>query len=291
MAKTDMPDYAREALAASRIRTVYLVGRRGPAQAKFTTSEIRELGELAGTKVVTLPEEIELDPLSRAEQDAKPSRQVESRMQALEAYLEPRDEGQPKTLYVRFLLSPVELVDDGAGSVTKVKFVRNELYEAGDGSLRSRATDAFQEVDAGLVFRSVGYRGKPVSGVPFREDWGTIPNEQGRILAAPGGEPVLGLYTAGWIKRGPSGVIGTNRPDSLETVAAMLEDAAAGRTFHPVEHDPAAVEALLRSRGVRWVTFGDWKKLDAKEVEAGEASGCPRRKFTSREEIFGTLGR
>ena len=285
--KTDIADYALEALANSNIKEVLLVGRRGPAQAAFTNKEIEELGEMEGADAVTLPEEVNLDELTTKYMEENPDRQTSMKVELLQSYAEPKAEPKPKRVIVRFLLSPTELTDDGGGKVGGAKFVKNELYVSKDGSLRPRSTDNTEEADMGLVFRSVGYRGVELPGVPFREDWGTIPNEGGRVLDAPNGEPVLGLYTAGWIKRGPSGVIGTNRPCSVETANAMMEDKADGKAFTPDKLGDEAITDILQAKGVRYLDFPGWQKVDEVELERGKAAGRPRLKICDAEEMLG----
>jgi ferredoxin--NADP+ reductase len=291
LAKTDVADYALEALRASRVREVYLVGRRGPAQAAFTNSEIEEVGRLADADAVTLPDETALDEVSRADLAANPDRLTTSKVEVLQSYAAPRATPKARRLAIRFLLSPVEIRGDAAGRVAGIRLVRNVLSKGSDGSIKARATDRFEDVDCGLVFRSVGYRGVPLPGVPFRDDWGTIPNEAGRVVDLATKAPVPGLYVSGWIKRGPSGVIGTNRPDALETVRCLVDDARAGRVLEPTSPGRDALPALLASRGVRPLTFDDWSRLDALEVARGSPAGRPRVKFTSLAEMTAALGR
>lgn len=289
--KTDIADYALEALRASRIREVYLLGRRGPAQAAFTTPEVKEIGELAGADVIVRPEEAELDPLSRAQLDASGDRLLSRKVEILQGYAVRAPEGRDRRLHVRFLVSPVELTGDAEGRVTRMRLVRNVLVDDGRGGLSAKATGQFEDLDVGLVFRSVGYRGVPLPGVPFHERWGVIPNESGRVTDPATSQPLAGLYVAGWIKRGPSGVIGTNKPDAVETVTALIEDAAAGACWQPPEPDAAAAEAFLRTRQPDLVSYPDWRRLDALEVRNGQACGRPRLKFTSVDAMLGALGR
>jgi len=284
--QTDIADYALEALAASNVKEVLLVGRRGPAQAAFTNKEIEELGEMQGADAVTLPEEVALDELSVKDLEKNPDRQTQLKVELLQSYAQKKAQPKPKRVIVRFLLSPTELLDDGSGKVGGATFVKNELYVSKDGSLRPRATEQTEEAELGLVFRSVGYRGVELPGVPFREDWGTIPNKDGRVLTAPDGAPVTGLYTAGWIKRGPSGVIGTNRPCSVETANAMMEDYQAGKAFTPDQPDPASVVSLLEQKGVHWLSFEGWEKVDQAELERGKAAGRPRVKICDAQEML-----
>jgi ferredoxin--NADP+ reductase len=169
--------------------------------------------------------------------------------------------------------------------------VKNELYRTESGTLRPRPTDRLEEMPVGLLFRSVGYRGVPLPGVPFNDDWGVILNEKGRIVDPKSGDPVPGMYTSGWIKRGPSGVVGTNKADSVETVNCLLEDVAAGRMITPTNPSVAAAEELVRARQPAVFTFDDWKRIDALELERGAKMGRPRVKFTSRREMEAALGR
>ena len=246
-----------------------MVGRRGPAQAAFTTPELIELGELAGADVIVDPADLE---------GAEPTdTNSERNLEVLREYASRTPEGKPKRLVLRFLLSPVAIVGDER--VEAVELVRNRLEPDERGALRAVATDERETLPAGIVFRSVGYRGIPLPDVPFDESRGTIPNDRGRV--APG------LYCAGWIKRGPSGVIGTNKKDATETVELLLEDLAAGRL--PLKgKDAAAVDALLDERGVRRVVYAGWGAIDAAERVAGEKLGRPRVKLCTWDELLET---
>ncbi|MFP4323914.1 MAG: FAD-dependent oxidoreductase [Anaerolineales bacterium] len=286
--ETDIADYALEALAESQIKEVYLLGRRGPAQAAFTNPEIKELGELAGADCIVLPEEAELDPLSAHYLKEAKDRQLTQKVEIIQSYAD-RQPNKPKKLFVRFLVSPTEIHDDGQGGVGAMTLVHNELFRNDIGAIHSRSTDKFEKLACGLVFRSIGYRGVPISGVPFRDDWGTVPNAGGRVLDGPTGPQVPGLYTAGWIKRGPSGVIGTNKPDAVETVTNLLEDHAEGMLPTPDHPDPAALEALVRKRQPNFFSYADWLRLDALELSRGEATGRPRLKFTTIDDMIAAL--
>jgi ferredoxin--NADP+ reductase len=291
LAKTDIADHALDALAGSRVREVVLLGRRGPAQAAFTNPELKELGELEIADVTARPEEVALDPATRAGLERNPDRPTTKKVEILAEYARRPLTGKPRRLTLRFLVSPVELLGDPAGRVRAIRLVRNELYATDTGTLQARATSTFEELPAGLVFRSVGYRGVPVRDVPFHEGWAVILNERGRVLDPDTRRPRTGQYTAGWIKRGPSGVIGTNKPDAAETVAGMLEDAVAGHILRPAEPDPAAAERFVRERQPDVVTYPDWLKLDQIEVEQGRAAGRPRRKLTRLADMLAALGR
>lgn len=285
LARTDIADHALERLRTSRVRVVTMLGRRGPAQAAFTPKEIRELGELEGVTLRVDPEDLELDERSAATLGEDGERVMNALASVAGRSPGPGD----RIIELRFLTSPTELRGRG-GKVTEVGVVANELVDQ-DGTLRARATGRVGTLKAGLVLRAVGYRGAPIEGYPFDEQAGVIPNAAGRILAAPGGAPLPGRYVAGWIKRGPQGVIGTNKADAGETVAALLEDLAAGRL--PVPANPAAdaAEATIRDRAGLVVTWDDWQVIDRSERSAGEAAGRPRRKFPSVAEMLGTLER
>ncbi len=291
LATTDVADYALEALAASRVKEVYLLGRRGPAQAAFTNPEIKELGELPGADILVPPEEAVLDELSRAAIERGQDRVTLKKIEILQGYAARARTGKPRTLIVRFLVSPAELRAGGGERVVGMRLVKNELHATAAGTPQARPTDRFEELPVGLVFRSVGYRGVPLPGVPFHDKWSVILNEKGRVVEPGTLAPVVGEYTAGWIKRGPTGVIGTNKPDAAETVACMMEDRAQGRLLDPQEPDPAAAEALIRQRQPFYLSYADWKRLDELEVARGRALGRPRLKFTRVEDMLAALGR
>jgi ferredoxin--NADP+ reductase len=191
---------------------------------------------------------------------------------------------------LRFLASPTEILATD-GSVGAVRVERNHLVPTGSGTVRSEGTGRVDTVEAGLVLRSVGYRGVPLPGVPFDSDRHLIPNRAGRILDGPGGSTIPGEYVSGWIKRGPSGIIGTNKPDAVETVTAMLEDIRSGGGRVPERPGPEAVTELLESRGVRYVTFEDWRKLDEAETMEGEKQGRPRVKVVRVDRMLEIMGR
>ena len=290
LARTDIADHALEALRLSRVKEVYLLGRRGAAQAAFTNPEIKELGELEAADIVVLPEEVELDPLSREALDKGNDRAGVKKVGILQSYARRAPTGRPRRLTVRFLVSPVAVLDNGAGAVGGIRLVRNRLVASATGAIQAQPTDRFEELPVGLVFRSVGYRGVPLPGVPFDDKWGVVLNEKGRVLDPETKQPLAGEYTAGWIKRGPTGVIGTNKPDAAETVAAMLEDVAVGSTLSPVEADPEAAEHLVHQRRPDYITYADWLRLEDLEIARGRARGCPRVKFTRVHEMLAALG-
>ena len=288
--KTDIADYALEQLRESRVREVHILGRRGPAQAAFSAPEVKELGELADCDTTVPPEEAELDPLSQASL-AGADRAELRKVEIIQELSHHKPAGKAKQLILRFLVSPVELIGDENGHVKQMRLVHNILYATDAGSLRSKPTDQFETLDVGLVFRSIGYRGVPLPGVPFNDSWGVIPNAGGRVLDLATHEPLLGQYTTGWIKRGPTGVIGTNKPDAAETVDNMIADARAERVLSPTQATAAAVEALVRDRQPDVVTFADWQRLNTLELSRGKEQGRPRVKFTSVADMLAALGK
>ena len=267
LAPTDTTDEAIAAINESGIREILVVGRRGPVQAAWTPVEVGELGELAGADVLVEPADLELDDASAAELEAAPPT-VKRNVEHLRGYAVREPSGKPRAIRLRFLSSPVAIV--GNGKVEGIELVRNELVDG-----RAVATADRETVPCGIVFRSVGYRGVELPGVPFDPGAGTIPNEGGRV--APG------LYVAGWIKRGPSGVIGTNKKDATETVELVLEDARAGAL--PVASGDD-LEALLSDRGVEHVLYAGWEEIDAAERAAGEPRGRPRVKLCTWDELL-----
>ena len=289
--KTDMAAHALEAFRSSRIEEVYLLGRRGLAQAAFTNPEVKEIGEMADADVIVRPDEVELDPLSQAQVDAAEDRTLAKKIEILQGYALRNPEGRHRRLHVRFLVSPVALLGDSAGRVARMRLVRNRLVAAEGGAIKAEPTGEFEELEVGLVFRSIGYRGVALPGVPFDERRGVIPNDHGRVVDPEENRPVAGLYVSGWIKRGPSGLIGTNKPDSGDSVASMLADVERGVHWTPSEPDAGAAEALVFARQPLALTYADWRRLDELERRNGEACGRPRLKFASVEEMLAALGR
>lgn len=268
---TDIAQHALDALAESKIRNIYLIGRRGPAQAKFTPMELKEIGELEDCDPVIDQVDLALSPESREELDTQGKRRMFQIMQ--EFSQRTPSPSKRRRLHFRFMLSPVKI--KGSTRVESIVLGKNVL-EGPAYRQKSRTTGEILELPCGLVFRSIGYRGMPIPGIPFDDRWGTIPNIEGRVVHE--GKPLPGLYAAGWIKRGPSGVIGTNKPDAVETVSKLLEDAP---NLPPCEEPSTdAVRRHLAERGVRVVDFQDWQKIDAAEEARGKAVGKPREQFT-----------
>lgn len=284
---TDIADYALEALSKSKVKEVILMGRRGPSQAAFSLKEIKEMGELEDASSITLPEEMELDVHSAAALEANPDRMTQKSLEVLNGFLGGTKQGASRTCSIRFLVSPTALNPAADGGVGSMSVVRNEIKPGSGSRLSSSATETTFEWPVGLVFRSVGYRGEALPDIPFREDWGVIRNDKGRVVDDTG-KPTVGCYAGGWIKRGPSGVIGTNKPDAVETVECMIEDLASGKHFNPSETN---IEALVLERQPRRFNYADWLALDELETAKGQASGRPRVKFTSTNEMESALGK
>jgi ferredoxin--NADP+ reductase len=282
--ETDTADHAIEVLTQSKVREILILGRRGPAQVAFTNPELRELGEMKDADIIVDPAELELDPLSKGylesdEADITTRKNVE----ILTEFTQRQPEGKPRRIVLRFLRSPVEIKGDA--KVEKLVVGRNELVER-DGALRAADTGDREELECGLILRSVGYSGVAVEGLAFDDRRGTILNEGGRVLDSEGGEHRRGHYTAGWIKRGPSGVIGTNKKCAQETVDSLFEDVESGHVAEPEAPEPESIEELMREREVDYVSFPGWRAIDAAEVARGEPQGRPRVKFVRTEEML-----
>jgi ferredoxin--NADP+ reductase len=276
LAPTDTIDDASSAIATAGITELVMLGRRGPVQAAFTPPELKELGELAGADVVVDPAQLELDPESERELEADRER-VRRNIDLLREFAARPPGGKRRRIVLRFLTSPVAILGDDR--VEGIEVVRNELVME-DGRLVARPTGDTEIIPTGLVLRSVGYKGVALPGVPFDEKAGVVPNDGGRVRGAER------TYVAGWIKRGPSGVIGTNKKDATETVAVLLADARAGK----LDATGGDLSALLAERGIRHVELDGWRAIDAAERSAGEPLGRPRVKLRSWEELLDVGG-
>ena len=279
LAPTDTIDEAITAIAGSGIREIVMLGRRGPAQGAFTPPELQELGELGGAEVFVDPADLALDPASAAallDDRATARRNVD----ILREYAARLPAGKPRRLVMRFCLSPVAIL--GEGRVEALEVVRNRLVADEAGRIRAEPTGELEVIPCSLVLRSVGYRGVPLPGLPFHEARGVIPNIGGRVTGNDGGT-LKGVYCAGWIKRGPSGVIGTNKKDAAETVGLLLQDARAGL----LDHDPGgSLETLLAERGTEIVEYAGWEAIHAHELAGGHERGRPRVKLATWEGLL-----
>jgi ferredoxin--NADP+ reductase len=298
LAPTDTADHALDVLAHSTVTEVIVAGRRGPAQAAFTNPELRELADLADADIVVDPQELET-ALAVSDPDTELTPTAQRNVELLRNYASTAPSGRSKRIVLRFLLSPTALLAGDAGPtghLSAVEFVRNRLVPGPGGGLRAQATDERETIPTGLVFRAIGYRGIPLPGVPFDERAATIPHNAGRVLHPTTGAPLPGEYVVGWIKRGPSGVIGTNKKDAQETVDAIFADIPAtdaeGQSPAPAPAhipdtpDPDAIEALLRARQPALVTYSGWEAIDRHERSLGEPSGRPRVKLTRIDELL-----
>jgi len=281
LAKTDIAQHALEALRQSEVEEVFLIGRRGPVQAAFTPAEVRELLHLPKVDAVMRASDLELDEHSK-EELSKASRNTKLNMEILQQIHDQGDRGNPRKLHLCFLISPTKI--EGSERVKGLELVHNEIVKEG-GVLRAKATDEVMHLNVDMVFRSIGYMGEAIPGLPFDDRRGTLPNDQGQLLDGVGGKLLNQEYTAGWIKRGPSGVIGTNKQDATETVSRLKKNWQTSPTPQPklVQHD---LLDLLKEKKSQFVSFEDWKKLDKFEVELGQQNGKSRHKICEVQEML-----
>jgi ferredoxin--NADP+ reductase len=286
LAPTDTADHALGALAGAQVEEVVVVGRRGPAQAAFTNPELRELGELARADVQVDPAEVELDALSARwlAEEAEPTQR--RNVEILREYARRGPGHKSHRISLKFLRSPVEVLGEGEdGPVTGLRVVRNRIEAGADGRLRAVATGELEDIGCGLVLRAIGYRGEPVDDVPFDERRGLIRNAGGRVVDEDG-VAQRGEYVVGWIKRGPSGVIGTNKKDAVDTVRKVVEDAEAGRLGEPRVADAEEAAAWLAERAPDVVSWEGWQAIDEHERGLGEPQGRPRAKLVRLHELL-----
>jgi ferredoxin--NADP+ reductase len=282
LAPTDTADHALAAFGMAGVTEVVLLGRRGPAEAAFTNPELRELGELERADVIVDPAQLKGVEVPEGG-DATKRRNVE----ILRDYSQRAPSGKSHRLELRFLRSPLEILGEGdAGPVTGVRLAINRLVAGDDGRVRAEPTGETEAIECGLVLRSIGYRGTPLAGIPFDDRRGLIRNEAGRVVSDDGVCP--GEYVVGWIKRGPTGVIGTNKKDAADTVAKILQDAESGALSRPDPElaDDEAVAAWLTERAPGHITWAGWEMIDAYEASLGEPMGRPRVKLVRLAELL-----
>src|SRR3712207_2297038 len=268
---TDTADHAIESLARAQVQHVTLIGRRGPVQAAFTNPELLELGELSRADVIVDPEELELDEHSARFLETA-DKTTRRNVEILREYAAREPSGKTHQIELKFLRSPVEVLGEGEdGAVSGLRVVRNEI----NADLRAVSTGEEEVLQCGLVLRSIGYRGRPLPGVPFDERRGLIRNDGGRVTDDEGA-PLAGEYVVGWIKRGPSGVIGTNKKEAADTVAKPVEDAERGALLDPAQADRDGIETWLRSQVPGLVTWDGWQAIDTHETGLGEPQSRPR---------------
>ncbi|MGP3707430.1 FAD-dependent oxidoreductase [Gordonia paraffinivorans] len=283
LAKTDIADHALAKLRESNIKEVVLLGRRGIAQAAYTNSEFLALGDVEGVDVVIDPAELVLDPASEAAlADDTLDSTIATKIRLAREFSERPQTPGNKRIVFRFLVSPVEITGDG--EVAGVTCARNAYVDDASGRVAVAPTEERFDIDAGLVLRAIGYRGVPVTDLPFDESRGVVPNESGRVQATAGGDVMPGLYVAGWIKRGASGGIGMNRVCGQETARAVIDDFIAETLADPsTPRDDVA--AIVADRGAHRIDLAGWKAIDAAEKAAGKAAHRPRTKFVSIPEF------
>ena len=285
LAKTDAAGYAVDALRKSKVKTVWLLGRRGPAEAAYSPMEIQELGELPGCDLVVDPNEAVVDEVSKKELD---SLEVKKKVAYIQEHSKKGEGSQDRKIRLRFRASPVELIGKD-GHVAAIRIEKNKLVGDDKGRVKCVGIGEFETIPVGMVLRSVGYRGIPIPGAPFDDKSGHMPNEEGRVLEAPGKPPLPGQYVVGWAKRGPSGLIGTNRADSVATVQSLLADLKAGTLPAAADASLVATLNLLAAKKARALSFADWQKLDVLEKANGAKAGKIREKFTSIEDMLAVL--
>jgi len=286
LAKTDIAQHALEALRQSEVEEVFLIGRRGPVQAAFTPAEVRELLHLPKVDAVMRASDLELDDYSK-EELSKASRNTKLNLEILQQIHDQGDRGNPRKLHLCFLISPTKI--EGSEKVEGLELVHNEIVKEG-GVLRAKATDEVMHLNVDMVFRSIGYMGEAIPGLPFDDRRGTLPNDQGQLLDGVDGKLLNQEYTAGWIKRGPSGVIGTNKQDATETVSRLKKNWQTSPTPQPklVQHD---LLDFLKKKKIQFVSFEDWKKLDKFEIEQGRQNGKSRQKICEVQEMLDLIRR
>ena len=264
---TDVPEHVLTELAASPVEDVYILARRGIAQAKFSSKELHEMADLPDVDILVQPADLQIAESAHHDLDGDPARRHAVDVLSSFADLEPQ--GRSKRLHFRFMVRPSAVI--GTDRVTGLDVEHTEI----DGAGQLTGTGQIERIPVQLVLRSVGYRGLPMVGLPFDTDAGVIPHLHGAVLA--GGQPVPGMYVAGWIKHGPSGVIGTNRKDAADTVTTLLADLP---QLPPARHrDTDALLAVLRARGVEVVDWAGWEQIDAAEIVKGEPVGRHRVKI------------
>ncbi len=281
LAETDIAGYALDALKKSRVREVVVLGRRSPAQAAFTLSELEDIAELDGVQVF-----VDEAPLAAAGRYAE---QLDAKERRLLAYLgelaEAPDRGCERRVRLQFLASPRAVLAEG-GRMRAVSVEENQIVKADNGELAAKGSGRTHEIEAGLLLRAIGFFGSAIAGLPFDEQRGIIPNVGGRVLGADG-QPMAGMYVVGWIKRGPRGLIGSNKVCANETAKHMIEDAV--RRGSRERAEASDIDALLSSRGIRSVSFPEWRVLDEMERAAGRQLGKVRDKFTSVQAMLNAL--
>ncbi len=287
IAKTDIPHHVQEQLKASKVREINLIARRGPLQAAFTNTGTKEIPDLEGAVAIVDPEELTLENNTAQTLTDSGDKKMVQNFQFLESISS--NEIDPSKRVIRFMFrkSPQEIV--GGDSVTGITMVTNELFTDDEGRIHHTMTEDLETLDCGLVFRSVGYKVRPVDGIQYDAKRGTVANVEGRVIDADSGETVRGEYVVGWAKRGASGVIGTNKPDSIATVEKLLEDLPQWSGDELVKPQAQTIKELLDGKNIHYVPFEDWKIIEKIEHEEGKAREKPREKFVTIHEMISVI--
>jgi len=279
LASSDIAAHAQAALKDSQIQDLYLVGRRGPVQSAFTELEIKEMGELSEAEPIVNPADFDLSEIDEAELQLETNHKARKNMGVLREFATHEPKGKKKRVHIQFYSSPKEIT--GNGKVEKIIFEKTKLVGA-PGAQQAVGTGETIEIPCDIVLRSVGYRGIEIEGVPFEAKKGIFPNDEGRLKE--GETPLYGMYAVGWIKRGPSGVLGSNKPCSTATVKTLLEDLD---KITPAPHrDSSALIEKIKNKAIQTVSFEDWLEIDKQEIARGQAVGKPREKFVTAEALI-----
>ncbi len=283
--KTDITSHALEVLSLSQIREIHVIGRRGPVQAAFTPQVIKEFGELTDCNVNIESQYFKLNEASQSELSNPEFPNRKKNFEILQKYsLNTTKSSKNKSIIFHFLKSPVAI--KGSGCLEKLVLERN-LLTGHAGQQVVRGTTHMEELECGIMFRSVGYWGVPLEGIPFNKKDGVFPNANGRLTE--NGKIIPGLYAVGWIKRGPTGVIGTNKLDSVETVNNILADVGTLKNCECPSR--LQMQEFLNNKNIRYVNYQDWQKIDSAEIKRGELVGKPREKFTTINEMLACAGK
>lgn len=276
---TDMAAHALEALRESQVREVYMIGRRGPAQAAFSPAELEELGTMEAVDPI-------VDPADLAGLDGP---EPGANVKILRAFAARPPRPDARKLHLRFLLSPTEVLADAAGGVAGLLLERNRLETRPDGSVAARGTGVIERIEVGMVLPAIGYAAERIPGVPYDEKARIIANEDGRVVDPVRRTVIPGEYVVGWARTGPQGLIGEHKRASAHVVSHMVADGAGleRRVLPPRD----AIDGLLRERGVQLVSFDDWKRLDDVEVARGARRGAPRDKIVDVEAMLAILAK
>ncbi len=285
MEKTDIAAHALEALRNSRVREVFILGRRGPEQAAFSPAELKELGTMQGADPVVASGEL----AGYAGWESTGNAEKDRNLKILRAFAARQPRAQAKKFHLRFLVSPTEIIADAAGNVAGLALEKNRLEARPDGSVAARGTGEIEVLEVGMVLPAIGYAAERIAGVPYDEKARIIANEDGRVVDAASRAAIANEYVVGWARSGPQGLIGEHKRASAHVVEHMIADGAGLAARELPQRD--AIVALLRERGVQPVSFNDWQQLDDVEVGRGARRGAPRDKIVDVEAMLAVLGK